>query len=258
MSKGSRDTMDSLHHDNSISPLRARTWRTAVAVKRELQIYAGERPAIFFKYHQFKRNPLAVQPKTQLVIEGFPRSANTFSVWAFRHAQCEDVRLAHHLHYPAQVVRAAQWQIPLLVLIRKPEDAVVSLLMRTPLLMPDQALRHYISFYRCAAKYREAFVLGHFEEVVEDYGVVIERLNDKFGTRFSVFEHTEENVENVYSSIEKRHRSQYGERVVETHVARPSAAKKEIRSRVRGSLDASKQRKLLAEAMTVYDDLTTD
>jgi len=222
-----------------------------------MQIYVGKRPAVFFTFHRLKRNPLAVQPTTQLVIEGFPRSANTFSVWAFRQAQREDVRLAHHLHYPAQVIRAAQWQIPILVLIRKPEDAVISLIMRRPLLPVDQALRHYISFYRIAAKYRDAFVLGRFEEVTGDYGAVIERINDKFATQFSLFDHTEENVERVYSRIEERHRAQYREKISEARVARPSATKEEMKRRVRPGLEAPKQRKLLAEAVALYNYLTT-
>jgi hypothetical protein len=37
--------------------------------------------------------------------------------WARR--QRENVRVAHHLHMPAQVIRAAQWGIPTLLLARK-------------------------------------------------------------------------------------------------------------------------------------------
>jgi hypothetical protein len=221
-----------------------------------MQIYVGERPALFFAFHRLKRNPLAVQPTTQLVIEGFPRSANTFAVWAFRQAQQVEVRLAHHLHYPAQVIRAARWRIPALVLIRRPEDAVISLLMRTPLLTPDQALSHYISFYRTAARYRDAFVLGQFEQVTEDYGAVIERINDKFATQFSVFDHAEENVSRVYSRIDERHRAQYRERILETHIARPTATKEEMKHKMRPVLQVPKQSKLLAEAVYLYDHLT--
>lgn len=229
----------------------------ATNIERRVQIYTGERPALFFTVHWLKRDPLAVQPTTQLVIEGFPRSANTFAVWAFRQAQPDEVRLAHHLHYPAQVIRAAQWQIPTLVLIRNPQDAVLSLITRRPLLSVEQALRHYISFYKTAARHREAFVLGHFEEVIADYGAVIERVNEKFGTRFSIFEHTEENVEKVYSRIEERYRAQYQEKLSETRIARPSATKEEMKRAMRSNLEAPRWRSLLAEAIAVYDDLTT-
>jgi hypothetical protein len=178
-------------------------------IKRRLQLYAGERPTLFSTLYRMKREHRVVQPTTQIVIEGFPRSANTFSVWAFKQAQHEDVRVAHHLHYPAQVIRAARWGIPTLVLIRKPKDAVMSWVMRNPQPV-NLALRHYISFYEIASKYWDAYVLGVFEEVTENYGAVIERINDKFGTRFSTFHHTEENSNQVFSHIEKIHRARRG------------------------------------------------
>lgn len=225
------------------------------AVKRRLRLYAGERPALFSMLCRLMQNRRAVRPDTQLVIEGFPRSANTFSVWAFKLAQHEEVRMAHHLHYPAQVVRAVQWRIPTLVLIRKPEDAVMSWLMRDPQPV-DQALKHYISFYGTIKSHREAYVVGSFEEVTKSYGSVIERINDRFGTRFSIFHHTEENMARVYSRIEEMHRTRNGGKVSETRIARPSAAKEEMRSRIKPSLEAPSQRKLLAEATTLYEHFT--
>jgi hypothetical protein len=38
-----------------------------------------------------------------------------------------------------------------------------------------------------AAEYRDALVLGFFEEVARDYGAVLERVNAKFGAGFSSF-----------------------------------------------------------------------
>jgi hypothetical protein len=224
-------------------------------IRRRAQIYAGRHPAIFSTYYRLKREDRVVQPTTQLVIEGYPRSANTFAVWAFRQAQHEEVRLAHHLHHPAQVIQAARWKVPALVLIREPKDAVISWVVRDPQPV-DLALRHYISFYETVAYYRDAYVLGSFEEVTADYGVVIERLNDRFGTHFSVFHHTEENVKRVFSRIEERHKDRNRGMLSETRIARPSAAKSENRRKVNPELESPKNRKLLAEARAVFDYLT--
>jgi hypothetical protein len=38
-----------------------------------------------------------------------------------------------------------------------------------------------------AAEYRDALVVGFFEEVTRDYGAVLERVNAKFGAGFSSF-----------------------------------------------------------------------
>jgi len=72
----------------------------------------------------------AVDRATELVIEGFARSGNTFAVAAFSLAQPRPVRLAHHLHAPAQVLLAARMGIPCIVLVRDPVDAVASRLIR--------------------------------------------------------------------------------------------------------------------------------
>src|SRR5215211_5981100 len=113
-----------------------------------LQIYAGKHPSAFYGLYRLARKDQArvVTPDTQLVIEGFPRSANTFARVAFNRAQSGRVRIAHGLHVPAQVIRASTWRIPTLILIRKPKDAVLSFAIRDPISV-DQALRYYITFY---------------------------------------------------------------------------------------------------------------
>jgi hypothetical protein len=201
-----------------------------VRLERWLQIYAGNHPAVFFSLYWLMRkdSTRVVTPDTQLVVEGFPRSANTFARVAFSKAQNEKVRIAHGLHVPAQVVWAARWQIPTLVLIRKPRDAVLSFVVRDPISI-DQALRYYLSFYETVEKYRGAYVLGLFEEVTEDYGEVIRRINDKFGTTFSLFRHNERNVDKVFARIERNSRRRYGETHWATKVSRPSALKEGIK-----------------------------
>src|SRR5919112_6338070 len=90
--------------------------------------YVGRHPFLFYNFYRLKPTyrDLLVDRKTQIVIEGFPRSGNTFAVVAFQQAQRESVRVAHHLHMPAQVIRAAKWGIPTLLLARKPTDAALS------------------------------------------------------------------------------------------------------------------------------------
>jgi hypothetical protein len=231
-------------------------------LEKWLQIHAGGHPTVFFGLYRLLRTrkalSRAVTPDTQLVIEGFPRSSNSFARRAFIMAQDErfDVkRIAHHLHVPAQVVRAAQWQIPTLVLIRRPRDAVLSLVIRDPISI-DQALRYYISFYETAEKYRDSYVLGLFEEVTEDFGQVIKRLNDKFGTTFSLFRHDEENVSKVFAGMETQARRKYGERLSERKVQRPAAVREKIKDKIEYDLENPKRKKLIARAEAVYDRLT--
>ena len=155
------------------------------------------------------------------------------------------------------MIRAARWRIPTLVVIRKPKDAVLSFVIRDPISV-DQALKYYISFYKTVEKYRDAYVLGLFEEVTEDFGQVIKRINDKFGTTFSLFRHDEQNVSKVFAGMETRARKVYGDEtlLLERRVARPSAARERIKHEIEYELDNPKRKKLIAEAEAVYNRLT--
>ena len=228
------------------------------SLKKWLQINAGKHPAVFFSFYWLSRRDRTciVTPETQLVIEGFPRSANAFAAVAFRQAQNEKVRVARSSHVPAQVIRAARWQIPTLVLIRKPKDAILSLVIRDPVSV-DQALRHYVSFYKTVEKYRSAYVLGLFEEVTEDYGEVIRRVNEKFETTFSLFRHDEQNVNKVFARIDRNYIKRHGETYRETKVSRPYAVREEMKHEVGQDLEHPKRRKLIAEAEAVYARLAS-
>src|SRR5919112_6756296 len=250
--------------------LRPHLDENAAAFKLEkwLQIHAGRHPAVYFNLYRLlvaghlrthKNLVRAVTPDTQLVIEGFPRSGNSFARRAFVLAQKESsgkTRIAHNMHVPAQVVRAARWQIPTLVVIRRPRDAVLSFAVWGPISV-DQALKYYISFYETVEKYRDAYVLGLFEEVTEDYGQVIERINDKFGTNFAVFHHDEENVSKVFADMETFAKNKYGERLWERKIHRPSAVKERMKHEIVHDLENPKRTRLIARAEAVYDRLTT-
>jgi len=142
--------------------------------------------------------------ETELVIDGYTRSATTFAVYAFQLVQARPVRIAHHLHAPAQLVAAAKSGVPALVVIREPEGAILSQLVREPDVVLRDALVAYARFYTRLLPWRASFVVGEFEEVTNDFGAVVRRLNEHFGTSFTEFTHTEQNLVEVFELIEKR------------------------------------------------------
>jgi hypothetical protein len=138
-------------------------------------------------------SPVVVGPDTEFVIDGYMRSANTYAVYAFQIAQRRPVRLAHHLHAPAQLIEATRRRIPALALIRDPEGAILSQVQWEPDVSMPAALTSYIRFYRALLPFADRFVIATFEDVTEDFGAVVGRVNDRFGTRFDEFERTEPN-----------------------------------------------------------------
>ncbi|WP_273844799.1 hypothetical protein [Rubrobacter calidifluminis] len=229
-------------------------------LRERTRIRVGRHPSLFFAIYGVRSGyrEMLVSRQTRLVIEGFPRSGNTFAVFAFRQAQEVPVRIAHHLHAPAQVIRASRLGIPALVLIRNPMDAVVSLMLREPRFSAGMALSYYISFYEAVAGFRDSYVLGTFEEVTRDYGSVIERVNDRFDTSFGVFEHTGETVKDVFARIEEAHRAKRNSVLVEEKVARPSATKAGLKAGLRKELARDPALEPLVErARAVYGELVS-
>jgi hypothetical protein len=143
---------------------------------------------------------------TELVIDGFPRSANTFAVVALQLAQRRPVRIAHHLHAPAQITAAVRRGVPVLLTIREPRGAVVSCVVREPHVKIDQALVAYTRFYSRLLPHRAACVVGEFTRITTDLGGLTDDLNRKYGTRFDAFQHTPESVSECFSLIDERAR----------------------------------------------------
>jgi hypothetical protein len=97
---------------------------------------------------------------------------------------------------------------------------------------------------------------GLFEEVTEDFGQAIERINDKFGTTFSLFRDDEENVGKVFADMETYARIKYGGTLWERKVHRPSAVKGSMKREIEYYLANPKRAKLIAEGEAVYHRLT--
>ena len=220
-----------------------------------LRSWIDTHPTVYLTLCRIKpeTRQITVSKDKEIVIEGFPRSANTFAVAAFTFAQGRPVKIARHLHAPAQVTEAVRRGIPCIVLIRNPRDAVLSLLVRAPHISAEQALKDYIRFYRTVAPYRDKFVVGRFEEVTTGFGKVIRRVNARFSINFKPFEHTEQNLQKVFQIVEEMDKQDTGlNEVKEETVARPSAYRKKLKKKMEAKLETPKARRLLSEAEEVY------
>jgi hypothetical protein len=191
-----------------------------------------------------KRSTLA-RRDTALVIEGFLRSGNTFSVAAFEVANGRHLHVARHLHGAPHVLRAARLGLPVVVLVRAPRDAVASYLVRRPTLTVSDALVEYLDFYETAWPVHDLFVVGLFEQVTADFGSVLETVNRRFGTSFAPYRPTPDAVRDAMARVEELNRLECHGEVVETHVGRPSAAREERKAEVARLMSAPDLRPLI-------------
>lgn len=218
-----------------------------------LRMYLGTNPHLFYKIYggTSLTRELRVRPDTHLVIEGFPRSANTFAVLAFNQAQEEPLKIAHHLHVPAQLQLGARLKIPVMFLIRKPAAAIISLVVLEPWRSLEGTIREYILFHQAVLKLpRESFVLGQFEQVTTDFGEVIEEANRQFNCRFKPFQHTPANVSGVLQSMDALLRQFQG--APEHAVGHSIQAEKALSDRLLRQMNRTRIRPLLDQAEALH------
>lgn len=166
----------------------------------------AERPGLYLPVARLKYRDSVLNEATELVIDGFTRSAVTFATTAFQMSQHRPVRVAHTLHSAGHLIAAARRGLPTLVTVREPDETVLSIAIREPYVSLHQALTAYARFHTKIEPYRSRFVIGNFDEITDDFGRVVRRINERFGTRFDGFEHTQANVNECYAIIEDRSR----------------------------------------------------
>jgi hypothetical protein len=193
----------------ALAARRERHQRVTLArrARHRLRTRFAESPALYLPFARLKYpgpSPEVISSATELVIDGYTRCASTFAVYALQLAQPVPVRLAHHLHAPAQLVAAARAGVPALAVIREPREAILSQLVREPDVDMRDALAAFVRFYRRLLPCRDRMVVAGFEEVTTDFGAVTRRVNDRFGTAFAEFEPTEQNTSRCFELIKLR------------------------------------------------------
>jgi hypothetical protein len=194
---------------------------------------------------------------TQLVIEGFPRSANTFAVFAVRHAERaagREVQISSHVHTPSAVKAAVQQHFPTLVIVRQPVDVIVSLLIAAPHVRPADAIDEWIHHHLELLAYRDRFAVATFDEVTGSTDNVIARINTTFGTSFAPLGTSPATTTAVLAAIDGHHRRLHGDS--EHLVPRPSPWRLGRARMLRAELDAGDHAARLARADALFQRYT--
>ncbi|MEA1890846.1 MAG: hypothetical protein U9N50_13855 [Pseudomonadota bacterium] len=216
--------------------------------------YTARYPWMFYALYQLSsiNRKLMVTHKTRVTIEGYPRSANTYAVYAFKHVnQMQWDEIAHHLHVQAQIIRSVKYKIPVILLIRHPLEAVRSLVVRHDFIPVDEALEDYIRFYTNVYSLRGGFVVANFEDVIERFGEIIQQVNKRFASEFNLFPDWDEQARSaVFDEIDRRNRHMDKGKV--THLYRPDRDKESLKNGV----ELQEKSELYQEALGIYEKYT--
>lgn len=210
--------------------------------------YTARHPWLFYTLYQLSpgNRKLMVTRHTRITIEGYPRSANTYAVYAFKHVNdMQWNKIGHHLHVQAQILRSIKYKIPVILLIRHPQEAVRSLVVRHDFIAVDEALEDYYRFYNDLYPLKEGFVVAEFNRVINHYGEIINQLNQRFNICFNHFPDQDDDVkEAVMNEIDERNLQMDKGKV--THLYRPDENKQAMKNAVELPVDSERYRRALS------------
>jgi hypothetical protein len=209
---------------------------------------------------RIRRRGLAFRDDTEVVIEGYPKSANAFVAHAFQAAQPRQLRIAHTTHVAGQVIAACRRGVPALVLIRTPAQAVSRIALVRPGVSLELLLRGWIRFYEPLLPWRARFALGPFPAVTDDLGAVMNAMNRKLGTSFTPFDHTPENQRDAFEAMENdwATRIDRGAPEFDIHAGRPSRDRDVLTTGIEEKLRGRRYASLLAEAADLERRIADD
>lgn len=215
-----------------------------LAVNRRLvDSYAG----VPYLKRRGSMQSLLPSTNSDVLIDGFPRSAGSFAYYAFQVANVRRT-VKGHTHSSDVIRKAIHFGVPTILLVREPIGCLASFTQFVPDLSVHTALLHYRRFYRCIAPLTPMATVGTFDEVTTNFGSVIDRTNRKFDTDFATYEDTPQNKSQVTRMLEQA--NQHYSTGTELTAARPSKSRRSP-SEVFEDLTVA-DRRLLTECQHLY------
>jgi len=134
----------------------------------------------YFKFFVDKHKELFINQNTDIIVEGFPRSGNSFLVFYLKKISKNKINIASHTHHPAHVMKGYKEKKTIIIVIREPIDAVVSLfIFYKKKIKFELLIDEYISFYNRIFKYKDEFIILNFETIIKNPKKVINIINSK-------------------------------------------------------------------------------
>ena len=179
-------------------------------------------PRLYRPFGWWRRGIPIFDRDCDLVLEGYPRSANTFVVELLKLTQPR-LRVLSHRHIPAYVISTVRTGRPLLFLIRCPVDCVASY----AILKGTSAIRqlvYYVAYHRVLEPYVDQMFIADFDVVTSDPIGVLEQFGHRYHLRFDLDFDPEEARQQVFDEIDRLNTS-VGGQINERKVNRPSASR---------------------------------
>ena len=146
-----------------------------------------------------------------------------------------------------QIIAATKKNIPVCLLVRDPVDAVRSLLVYDQNIPIEFAFKRYIDFYTRIYPVIGRCYVAFFQDVIKDFGSVINKINLKFDTQFESMTHNVTNIDKVMKMIDDINIHIHGDD--KTKNARPD----KLRENKTSVIEIDKNADYVLEAIKIYN-----
>lgn len=191
--------------------------------------------------------------RCDMVVDGFPRSANTYAWYAIRTAIEPMYMVRGHTHSVATIRAAIRAGKPAMLLVRDPDSSVASYYQMLNGVSLKACYDAYSNFHERCVPIKDDLYLAKFEDVVADLGSVLEEFYINFGLDWPKYVKSATSERLVTEVIDFASRRKNGGVVREEAVARPSSSRRpatEILADLSSEEEASRRR-----ALSVYSRL---
>jgi hypothetical protein len=184
------------------------------------------RPLLYWPFGVVRHGANCLARDFDMWIEGYPRSANTFCVTAFKLAN-PTVRVRSHRHIPSYTIHALACRKPGIFLLRKPADAVISWTIYGNRRL-GECLDYYTDFHRALRPHLPKLFIATFEQVTCRFDQVIEQFNRRFGVRYAALANDPATIARCFAEMDGS-ADGAGPPVDERLVCRPSAHRDQLK-----------------------------
>jgi hypothetical protein len=139
---------------------------------------------------------LIASRETSLVVDGYPRSGNSFFVRLIIHQLEENdlsnLSLSHHTHRVENIKLAHHYGVPAVVLIRDPYDAIASFFIFQKFCLPIiECIKKYLHFYNFVLSFNANILIVNFDTVISNPNLVLEHIQKNFDIKIPMVKNLE-------------------------------------------------------------------
>lgn len=209
-----------------------------------------------------KRSLIIVNNTTDIVIEGFPRSGNTYCT-ALLYYLKPQVNIARHRHEIGHLIYAIELEKPIICIVREPLDSIISLHIREELSI-GFCVKYYLEFHRYLEQHKDKIKIIDFNVLVNNPIQVVKTINQITSFKLTETDFNEKKINDIKEIVvemenkEREFMGIHSKDIRATHLAVPTEERLKYKQEVIKKLKLKKHKKDIQKAKQIYLSLIKD